>query len=402
MAANDVPLPPDVDWATITQHIPPYEEVIKTIKGWAAGSARPFASMPRPTEPDYARRMREAYNSTLDSIRNIQKGPDSRATGMVLGQMWVQANGFASRIKVGGADFDPDQGADHVLAGLPAIIAGRYWQIREREEGEIGMDALADLEAKFEEQAFRPSHEEIDMCWDHALEVEERSPDNPVNPKLFTESRWKALQKAGLVVAEKVTKERNGQLSMDPATMEAQLLAFEKEIIELGWAVQGKESCRILWGMLTPEHRSVLQHTNCFLALKKEKFTDEHNMPATSGFSSIVPALRTHFGGNDSIRPVGSNLASDYFQHPKETLRAFLERIKRCFIQDLNTEWYAWPRAQRRNLITRFLRGMVKEDFDHTSTPKDRDALAEKSWPALMLIFIEVDRVIGPRARRFV
>ena len=101
----------------------------------------------------------------------------------------MQANGFATCIKVGGADFDPDQGADHVLAGLPAIIAGRYRQIRERKEGEIGMDALADLEAKFEEQAFRPSHEEIDMCWDHALEVEERSPDNPVNPKLFTESR---------------------------------------------------------------------------------------------------------------------------------------------------------------------------------------------------------------------
>ena len=248
----------------------------------------------------------------------------------------MQANGFASRIKVGGADFNPDQGANHVLAGLPAIIAGRYRQIRERKEGEIGMDALAGLKAKFEEQAFRPSHEEIDMCRDHALEVEERSPDNPV--KLFTKSRRKALQKARLVIAEKVTKERNGQISMDPATMEAQLLAFEKEIIELGWAVQGKESCRILWGMLTPEHRSVLQHTNCFLALKKEKFANKHNMPATSGFSSIVTALHTHFSGNDSVRPVGSNLACDYFQHPKETLRAFLEQIKRCFIQDLNTE----------------------------------------------------------------
>ena len=177
---------------------------------------------------------------------------------------------------------------------------------------------------------------------------------------------------------------------MDSATMEAQLLAFEKEIIELGLAVQGKESCRILWGMLTPDHRAVLQHTNCFLALKREKFTDEHNMPPTSG--GIVTALRTHFGEDDSVRPVGSNLACDYFQHPKETMQAFLERIKRCFIQDLNTEWDTWPRAQRRNLITRFLRGLVKEDYDHTSTPKDRFALTEKSWPALMLQIIEVAR----------
>ena len=194
----------------------------------------------------------------------------------------------------------------------------------------------------------------------------ERSPNNP---KLFTDSQWKVLQKARLVIAEKVTKERNGLLSMDPTTMEEQLLAFEKEIIEMGWAVQGKESCRILWGILTPDHRAVLQHTNCFLALKKEKF-----------------------GGDDSIRPVGSNLACDYYQHPKETMRAFLERIKRCFITDLNSEWDTWPRAQRRNLITRFLRGLVKEDYDHTSTPKDRDALAEKSWPTLML------KIIGPRS----
>ena len=117
-------------------------------------------------------------------------------------------------------------------------------------------------------------------------------------------------------------------LSMDPTTMEVQLLAFEKEIIEMGLAVQGKESCRILWGMLTPEHRAVLQHTNCFLALKKEEFKDEHNMPPTSRFSSIVTALRTHFGGDDAIRLVGSNLACDYWQHPKETMRAFLERIR--------------------------------------------------------------------------
>ena len=163
MAANDVPLPPDVEWPTIMQHMPPYEDVVKTIEGWSAGSARPFAGMPRPTEPDYARRMREAYNSTLDTIRAIQREPDSRGSGMLIGQILMEANGFANRIKVGGADFDPDQGAAHVLAGMPAIVAGKYRQIRERKDGEAGMEALADLDAKFAE-AFRPTHDEIDMC----------------------------------------------------------------------------------------------------------------------------------------------------------------------------------------------------------------------------------------------
>ena len=125
MAANNRPLPPDVDWTNINQYIPVFEEVIKTIEGWSAGSARPFAGMPRLTEPGYERRMKEAYENTVKTILTIQKAPDSRASGVLLGHMWVQADGFASRVKVGGDNFDPEKGADHVLAGLPAVVAGQ-------------------------------------------------------------------------------------------------------------------------------------------------------------------------------------------------------------------------------------------------------------------------------------
>ena len=68
--------------------------------------------------------MREAYEDTVKKILSIQKDPDSKASGVLMGHMWVQADGFASRIKVGGHDFDPEKGADHILAGLPAVIAG--------------------------------------------------------------------------------------------------------------------------------------------------------------------------------------------------------------------------------------------------------------------------------------
>ena len=149
--------------------------------------------------------------------------------------------------------------------------------------------------------------------------------------------------------------------------------------------------------MLTPEHLAILQHTNCFYSLRNEKFTDERNMPASSGFSSIVTALRTHFGGGDSARQVGSNLTAPYAQRT-ETMRAFLERIKKEFSKDLNTEWDTWPRQQRRNQVRRFLMGLVKEDYDHPSTPKDVHSLAEKGWPELVLI--DIDCIIGPRARR--
>ena len=235
----------------------------------------------------------------------------------------------------------------------------------------------------------------MDLCRDHALEVAKRSPDNPVNPRLFTEDEWKALQKARTTLAEKVTHKRHGQLSMDPKIAEEQLIVFEREIIERGWRVQGKESCRLLWGLLTDEHRGVLRHASCYHALCNESFTDETKMTPTGGFT----ALRTHFGGPETVHEVGANLAANYQQRPNETLRALLERVKRHFSKDLNPEWDSWPRAQRRNLVTRFLRGMTRADYNHTSTPKDLDDLAARNWPDLVRTFVEMDHVIGPRAR---
>ena len=76
--------------------------------------------------------------------------------------------------------------------------------------------------------------------------MKERSPDNPVDPALFSEAKWKAVQKARSTIAEKLTQNKNGTLSRDPQVMDDQLRRFEREIIELGWAVQGRESCRIL------------------------------------------------------------------------------------------------------------------------------------------------------------
>ena len=64
---------------------------------------------------------------------------------------------------------------------------------------------------------------------------------------------------------------------------------------------------------------------------------------------------------------------ANYIQHPKETLLAFLGRIKHWFIRDLNTEWETWPRKQRRNLVSKFLLGLV--DYNHSNLPEDCDKL---------------------------
>merc|ERR1711923_579963 len=270
--------------------------------------------MPRATEPNYRQLMRLVYDETVANIIDIQKDPQAQQACILLGQMWVQADGFANLIKVNGDDFKPAKGAAHILAGLPAIIAGRYRQRRQHEEGERGMRTLALMEEKFQGLHVRPTCEEIDLVREHKLEVEERSPDNPVSRDLFPDPDWKSVQKGRGIVAEKVTKSKDGTLSLDPAIMEKQLKQFEREIIELGWTVQGKESCRILWGMLHYQHLAVLRHTNCYYSLLAEKFEDENNLPDSSGMSSIATALRTHFGGGESDRQVGSYLTHKYEQ----------------------------------------------------------------------------------------
>ena len=116
------------------------------------------------------------------------------------------------------------------------------------------------------------------------------------------------MQKARPEVAETVTQSRHGQLSLDPKVAHAQLNKFAREMVRRGWHTQGKHSCRILWGMLTDEHRAVLRFTSCYYALSVESFADENEIRAPSGFSGLVTAIRAHFGGPDDDKEAGANL----------------------------------------------------------------------------------------------
>ena len=108
-----------------------FEAVEQEIANWAAGTARPFAGMPRPTEPGYESRMRKAYEETVGDIETLASESQTLAAGVILGRMCAQATGFASRLKIDDAKFDPRLGPKHLVAGLPAVVAGQYRQIRE-------------------------------------------------------------------------------------------------------------------------------------------------------------------------------------------------------------------------------------------------------------------------------
>ena len=153
-----------VNWAATQAQIPDFETTEQRIAGWETGTSRPFAGIPRSTERGYEHRMRKAYNDTVKNIQEVIKKPQAWNSHRLLGQMGVQATGFVSKLEVNGDPFDPEAGPQHLVAGLPAIVAGRYRQLRETEEGEQGMAEFADREAKFKETGMRMTQEEIDMC----------------------------------------------------------------------------------------------------------------------------------------------------------------------------------------------------------------------------------------------
>ena len=64
----------------------------------------------------------------------------------------------------------------------------------------------------------------------------------------------------------KITGNPDGHLDTDPQTRAEQLDMYEREIVELGWPLNGKESC-YLWELLAEAHWEALQYTPCIQAM---------------------------------------------------------------------------------------------------------------------------------------
>ena len=89
-----------VTWGNLQTRAQGCEDVCATVAGWSAGTARPFAGMPRTTEPGYQERMRRAYNDTMRDLATVAKAPQTPTASVILGRMGVHATGFASCLRI--------------------------------------------------------------------------------------------------------------------------------------------------------------------------------------------------------------------------------------------------------------------------------------------------------------
>ena len=241
----------EVNWTDLIDHPPSYEEIEQEISRWAAGITRSFARMPQRSDPGYDNRMLEAYISTCDTIA---EDPEDIDAGMRIAYMWVQVTPYAGLIRVDGDELNLNRGPKHILAGWPAIVAGRYRQLCDLEQGEYHLHELADINTWISGGKYEPSYAEVEADWGDTYAGEQQILSNPVDPGLFNAGTWRALQEARPSLAGEITGHPSGKLSTNFCTLERQLEAYKRE----------RSLCRapLILNLLFNRHKTVASFTS--------------------------------------------------------------------------------------------------------------------------------------------
>ena len=156
----------NLTWENLSRRLPSEDNVRREITNWDSGSSRAFAGMPVATDVDYGTRMHTAYESARAKIEKVIADPDSANSNFILGALDAMGTGFASRTQIDGEAWHAGKGPMHIYAGFTAIVAGRYRQLKEAEEGKIGLAEVAEVDARFGEDQPRPSLREIEASRD--------------------------------------------------------------------------------------------------------------------------------------------------------------------------------------------------------------------------------------------
>ena len=121
-------------------------------------------------------------------------------------------------LSVDGEELDLDLGPKHILAGWPAIVAGRYRQLRDLETGESPQykRELADINTWLGRGGYEPSRVEVQAGWGSPYKERQQTYDNPVDPGIFDLTAWKTLREARSLLGVRITGHSEGYLDTNP------------------------------------------------------------------------------------------------------------------------------------------------------------------------------------------
>ena len=227
--------------------------------------------MPRPTDVGYGDRLGIAYESVRDKIEKVIANPADTNSFFILGALDAMGKGFASNLRINGEAWQASKGPLHLYRGFTALVAGRYRQLREEQEGKIGLEEVEAVEARFTVDELRPSIREIEASRHIHNEYEHSIAANPVQRKCFSAEDWKLFLKARDSMAEKITGKRDGKLVVgDPVKLESQIRRFAQEAVALGWSLSGPETARMFWDLLPEPWQLNLKNSSSYRALLSE------------------------------------------------------------------------------------------------------------------------------------
>ena len=225
--------PPAADgeytWANLPTRKPTIEQCKKVIQNWGSSAPRPFAGMPRLSDIGFEDRFVKAYQDICAKLDIIAQDPKGSHAMAVFGAFNVLAAGFADNLVIDNQPFSSSTSPKHVFVGFAALVAGRYRQERETEEGKAGLAEVDKIESRFGKDGIRPTPREVSMCLDHRAELAQKRPPNPVGSGAFGEDRWKPFIKVRDAVIEKATGKRGGLLDhTNPTRWYEQIETLEK------------------------------------------------------------------------------------------------------------------------------------------------------------------------------
>ena len=173
----------EMSWDDLVRQEPCFKAVEGEVAKLTERTAHAVTRMPRPEDPGYAARMQEAYESTRTTIADIASDPEDINAGMRIGYLWAQVIEFTPFVLVDGEEVDLDCGPRHILAAWPAIVAGRYRQMRNVETGEgpLYKRQLADINAWLGTGGYGPNPAEVQAEWGPPYEEEQLTHHNPVD-----------------------------------------------------------------------------------------------------------------------------------------------------------------------------------------------------------------------------
>ena len=368
--------PPAADgeytWANLPTRKPTIEQCRKVIQNWGSSAPRPFAGMPRLSDIGFEDRFVKAYQDICAKLDIIAQDPKGSHAMAVFGAFNVLAAGFADNLVIDNQPFSSFTSPKHVFVGFAALVAGRYRQERETEEGKAGLAEVEKIEARFGKDGIRPTPREVSMCLDHRAELAQKRPPNPVGRDAFGDDGWKPFIKVRDAVIEKTTGKRGGLLDhTNPTHWYEQIETLEKEVEGQGWDLQGPEICRLLWDVLPIHWRKVLKETKSYKSLLVEDFKDTGPQVVTSRYTGLVTAIYENFG-HRGMHELGTSLTTEYQQGELETTYAYAERIRSNFAKDLGASWHEWPDQQRTNYARRFVQAGNHSRTRHRSAQLGR------------------------------